>query len=201
MFFLKCFDFKRFVFGVTLFGYGVFTFAAGSPEATQTVTIPYRAFVLVINFVLFFHGLRNSGGLQNVSDDSDKQKSYQINATKTILTMVKFFLFFYSLRLMHSVYLSDNILSFSDKSQYIFYWFFMCLIPGINFSFLDTKLSYRYMYVAWTMLLLIGIPSLFLNVNSASNQFSSSGRVSTATINPIALGHYATSLFLLSIYR
>jgi hypothetical protein len=195
MFFLKCFDIRRIVFGLTLFGYGVFTFAISDPQQTQVITIPFRASVLLLNIVLFFHDmgeLRNSRHIANY-------KKQQSNLNKNIIVCTFIFLFFYSCRLIYSVYISDNILQFPDKSQYILYWFFMCLIPGINFLFLDKLVSSKYMYVAWTMLVLIGIPSLFLDVRTSSG-FSAYGRLATAAINPIALGHYATSLFLLSFY-
>jgi hypothetical protein len=195
MFFLKCFDIIRIVFGVTLFGYGVFTFAVTNPQATQAITIPYRAFVLFSNILLFFHNIKIYRNSQTINN----QGKHKNKSTKVIIICTIVFCFFYSCRLIHSVYISDNVMLFPDKFQYILYWFFMCLIPGINFLFLDKHCPYKYMYVTWVMLGLIGIFSLFLDAGSSS-QFSAFGRLATAAINPIALGHYATSLFLISFY-
>lgn len=195
MFFFKCFDIRRLVFAITLFGYGVFTFAISNPQQTQAVTIPYRASVLLFNIILFFHDIGKFRDLKNITNYKKNKSSLH----RLIILCTFVFIFFYSCRVIYNVYISDNILMFPDRSQYILYWFFMCLIPGINFLFLDKFMSGKYMYVAWIMLLLIGIPALFLDVSSSS-AFSTYGRLATAAINPIALGHYATSLFLVSFY-
>jgi O-Antigen ligase len=195
MFFLKCFDVNRLIFGVTLFGYGVFAFALTNPETTQLVTVPYRALVLISNVIMIFHRLVISKG----SASKNKNMNRRINSAKEITFLAVIFMFLYSCRVIHSVYISDGILLLSNKFQYILYWFFVCLIPAINFLFMDKILAYKYMYVTWIILLLISVPSLFLDINTSS-QFSEVGRLATAAINPIALGHYATSLFLLSFY-
>jgi hypothetical protein len=195
MFFLKCFDVKTLIFGVTLFGYGVFAFALNNPETTQIVTIPYRAFVLISNIIIIFHRLVIPKGLSS----KNKSMNKRVNSAMKITFLAVLFMFLYSCRVIYSVYFSIEILMLPDKFQYILYWFFMCLIPAINFLFMDNFFSYRYMYVTWIILLLIGGSSLFLDINTSS-QFSELGRLGTAAINPIALGHYATSLFLLSFY-
>jgi O-Antigen ligase len=195
MFFLKCFDIRRLIFAITLFGYGVFAFAISNPQQTQAITIPYRASVLLFNIILFFHDIGKFQDFKNITNHKKNKSSLH----RLIIICTFIFVFFYSCRVMYSVYISDNILMFPDKFQYILYWFFMCLIPGINFLFLDKFVSSKYMYVAWIMLLLIGIPSLFLDVGTSS-AFSTYGRLATAAINPVALGHYATSLFLISFY-
>jgi O-Antigen ligase len=195
MFFVKCFDIRRIIFSLTIFGYGLFAFAV-TDQNTQAVTIPYRVLVLVINIALF---LRDFKILNSVK----KKQAVNVspNLTKAISTLVYLFIFTYSCRLIHSVYISNNLLLFPDKFQYILYWFFIFLVPGINFLFVDTFRSDKYFYATWIVLALIGFSSLFLDVNSASNQFSSMGRLALAAVNPIMLGHYGTSLFLLSLYE
>jgi O-Antigen ligase len=194
MFFLKCFDVRTTVFGITLFGYGVFAIYVTSAESSQSITIPFRFFVLLSSIILFFHDVIIS---RNSLASINYQKQ-QYNQNKVVVICTSIFLFFYSCRLIYSLYISDEILSLADKSQYIMYWFFMCLIPGINFLFLGRYYSSKYMYVTWVTLALVIVPALFVDV-SISN-FSSQGRLATAAINPITLGHYATSLFLLSFY-
>lgn len=194
MFFLKCFNLRTIVFGVTLFGYGVFAGFVTNAESSQAITIPYRLFVLVSSIALLFNDIIVPQNLQNRINYKEQQ--YDLNKIVIICTSV--FLFFYSCRLVYSVYISNEILFLADRFQYVIYWFFMCLIPGVNFLSLGRHYSYKYIYVTWMMLVLISIPALFIDV-SASN-FSEQGRLAAAAINPIALGHYATSLFLLSFY-
>ena len=193
--FLNFFDIKRIIFGITLFGYGVFTLQISNAQETQFITIPYRAFVLLLNFVLFFHNMeefRNSKFITNYRTGKN-------SLNKFIIICTFIFLFLYSCRLVYSVYLGNEILLYSDKNQYVLYWFCMCVIPGINFLFLEKFSSIKYIYVAWISLALIIIPSLFKDIHTSS-QFSEQGRLATAAINPISLGHYATSVSLISFY-
>jgi hypothetical protein len=115
-------------------GYGAISFLVKDVATSQAITIPYRIVVLVLSlFLLLF----NFG----IVYPQKKYLAEGYNSTSAenpvrVLTFV--FLLCYSFRLIYDVFMrTDSVLFMEDRNQYIIIWFFITLIPGANFFFLD----------------------------------------------------------------
>jgi hypothetical protein len=184
------------IFAITMCGYGIISFLVSNPLLSQAVTVPYRAVILIANLFLL---LVNLGifGQQKQHLKYDKSKFIK----KPIFVITFIFLLFYSFRLVYDVLIrTDTILFMPDRSQYIVIWFFITLIPSLNFLFLDNSKTDKYLLLTWLLHLLIGVLGIFLSPENGDEFQGKSGRLAGVVLNSISLGGYGVSLAILSLY-
>jgi O-antigen ligase len=192
--FLKIFDLRIFTFAFTLWGYGIISFLASDPVTTQLVTVPYRAIVLFLNLCLIVVNL----GLVKIKARYNLSTPVKSLANKRISILLVTFIIFYSIRVLYDTTGSGS--AAENPGTFLLLWFPITLIPAINFLHIDFSKSNKYLIYSWIFLCIIGAGILLLNP-SQSEQFTSfGGRLSNLALNPIALGNYANSLTLISLY-
>jgi O-Antigen ligase len=186
------------IFGITFCGYGVISFLASSPETSQIITIPYRIVVIVLNSWLLFTNLgiftRVKNELQNINDFGQmlRQNSYFL--------VLFLFIFFYSCRVIFDVFINNYLQLERDSSNYILFWFFISLFPGLNYLFLDKNTPKEYFSITWFFHLLIAIQAVFINPVNQNELYLYSGRAANVALNPISLGNYGASLSTISFF-
>ncbi|MDB9541444.1 O-antigen ligase family protein [Anabaenopsis arnoldii] len=178
---------KILLFSIALFGYGIIASFIYDGSSSRLLTLPYRAFIFLLSILVF---------LTKINHNNHQKTS---NPGKiSLLYFVFTYIFFYSLRLVHDVVYQDI---FREPSEYLLFWFCMCLIPGITFIFLDFKHSQKYLYLSWLLLAIASILAIPLILQEqASGTFVAQGRLAREALNPISLGHQGGSLLLISLY-
>jgi O-antigen ligase len=180
------------IFGFTLCGYGVISFLVADSEKSQSVTIPYRVLVLLLNLILVLYNLK-------VIYPEKRNLSFNTLACllrKTEIISTLFFVSCYSFRVVYDVFVRTDILLWQEPQQYILFWFFITLIPSLNFLFLDDSKYEHYLIISWLFHCLIGGLAIFSSPSLSDNY---TGRLSEVALNSISLGQFGTSLFLLSM--
>jgi O-antigen ligase len=193
---------SSFVFGFTLCGYGIISFLVSDAETSRSITVPFRILVLGLNalllvfnlglFRIFFNRTRKSSSPLVINTIPSLWRSW-LNRLSLL------FVALYSYRLLNdSLTLKSWTLS-REPNEYILFWFLIALIPAFNFLFLEKNQANKYLLIAWLFHCPIVISGLLLDPTQ-SRTFQEQGRLAATALNPITLGHYGTSLTLLSIY-
>lgn len=180
-------------FCITLWGYGIIAFLVSNPSVSQTITIPYRAFVLAVNV---FFILKNLGCFNSQLKNPFYSRISWLSKNKIFLLFI-FFLILYSFRIIYETTGQSSISL--PPIQYILFWFCITLLPGLGFLYLDISKCKAYLIISWISLTIIGFNILLLNPDK-SDFFFQGGRFSAAALNPISLGQYASSLSLVSLF-
>lgn len=178
------------LFSTALFGYGIIASSINDASTSRMITIPYRLIVLIASILVILF----STNISNVNHDRKLLAGTRISSTFIIIFIIS-----YSFRLFFDT--GYNNLLIRESSEYLFYWFGICLIPGITFLFLDLKSSQKYLYLSWIFLAIASILALPLIVEGqVSKVFAEQGRLAGEALNPISLGHQSGSLLLISLY-
>jgi O-antigen ligase len=191
-------DLRFITFGLTFCGYGVISFFISSSESSQLLTIPYRAIVIVLNLCLLSVNINSSA--------SSKKKNDGINTIKSILQRKSFFLalflflFIYSYRIVFEIFIRQSNYLIQDSATYLLFWFFISLIPGLNYLFLDSNRSKQYLSMMWMSHLMIGLETILMNPSNQSEFYLANDRAANLALNPISLGHYGASLCIMSFF-
>jgi hypothetical protein len=194
--FSAIFQLNILIFAINMCGYGIISFLVSNPLLSQAITIPYRAIVLIANLLLL---LVNLGIISQQKQHLKYDKSRFFKNPMFVVTFI--FLLFYSFRLVYDVLIrTDAVLFMPDRSQYIFIWFFITLIPSLNFLFLDNSKADKYLLITWLLHLLIGVLGVFLSPENGDEFQVKSGRLAGVVLNSISLGGYGVSLAILSLY-
>lgn len=176
---------RAFIFSLILFGYGVISFLVTDASVSRMITVPYRGIILGVSSFLL--------AATFVINILKKKKIFPSKIT-LLLTV---FILIYSIRLLYEVGFHSDMLV-RDSSEYLLYWFSICLIPGLTFLDLNKDQSDNYRLFSWLFLCAISLLSLTLDSQS-SGSFGEAGRLAGQALNPISVGHYATSLVLVSL--
>jgi hypothetical protein len=193
---LSIFPFYVVNFGITLAGYGIVSFLVTDIDLSQLVTIPYRLSVLSLNLILILFNLgiiysaRRSLAINSIKDLLGKQ---------SIIALI-IFVVAYSFKMIYEIFANPNVSLYLEPSQYLIFWFSITLIPAINFLFIDHFKPESYLLITWLMHLGVGLLAIFANPSQDASFFNDQGRLAVAALNPISMGQYGGSLFLLSIY-
>ena len=190
--------FKALVFAVTLFGYSAVSFLVTDEALSRTITIPYRAIVLIFSIFIIIYESK----LLNI------RSSFKTGYVQSIRMKGRFrgiavfallcFVLFYSFALAFDVFNAKFTL-FRLSSDYLLQWFGICLLPALSLLYLEKEKS-NY-YLIFSFLLVITTCLLVLRIDfSQSILFEYQGRVAGAALNPISLGHAGVTLTLLSIH-
>jgi hypothetical protein len=190
---------RSLLFGFTLCGYGIISFVVTDPEISRKITVPYRLVILIFNLILLLYNIGMFQGLVSV------KSSHQ--STNTIIHLWKdwrikllfLFIFLYSLRLLNDILIYQDFELLLEPSQYLLFWFFIVLVPALNFLFLRQDKAKKYLFLTWLFHCPIIVMACFIDA-SQSILFQQQGRLENAALNPIALGHYGTSMTIISMY-
>jgi O-antigen ligase len=113
------------------------------------------------------------------------------------------FWFFYSIRIIFTSVSEDQIVPFMSNFEFYGFAFGACAIPSLAlFNSLQSKNwdAESIFNVAFYILLISTLASIYLSFKIGFKEDVISGRLSTNVLNPITLGHTGVSLILLSIY-
>ncbi|MEH1816448.1 MAG: O-antigen ligase family protein [Nostoc sp.] len=178
------------LFSTALFGYGIIASSINDASTSRMITIPYRSIVLIASILVILF----SRNISNVNHDRKL-----LAGTRVLSTFIIIFIFSYSFRLLFDIGYNDLLIR--ESSEYLLYWFGVCLVPGITFLFLDLKSSKKYLYLSWIFLVIASILALPLIVQGqVSKVFAEQGRLAGEALNPISLGHQGGSLLLITLY-
>lgn len=178
------------LFSTALFGYGIIASSINDASTSRMITIPYRLVVLIVSILVILFSIN----ISNINHDRKLLAGTRISSTFIIIFIIS-----YSFRLFFDT--GYNNILIRESSEYLLYWFGICLIPGITFLFLDLKSSQKYLYLSWIFLAIASILALPLIVEGqVSKVFTEQGRLAGEALNPISLGHQSASLLLISLY-
>jgi hypothetical protein len=187
------------IFALTFCGYGVISFFISSSESSQLLTIPYRAAIIFLNSCLL---LVNIGIFTSKTKKKDGINSIEsIFQRKSFFLILFLFVFIYSCRIVFDTLVRQDEYLALESSAYLLFWFFISLIPGLNYLFLDSKNPRQYLLVIWIFHLMIAIEAIMMNPSSQSEFFLANDRASNMALNPISLGHYGASLCIMSFFN
>jgi O-antigen ligase len=193
---LKIFDGDVVLFGITFCGYGLISFLVTDVESSQGITIPYRGMALLLNLFFLLKHLK----IIRFGQLAKTKNTITALSKKAIIWPLLILIAAYSFRVIYTVITyTPSLMLVQPPSTYIQFWFLISLLPGLNFLFLDRAKSEQYLFIIWLLHAIIGVSILFLNPDNDSI-FAGSGRLSGAALNPISLGHYATSLAITSVF-
>lgn len=195
---------KFFSFPFILYGYGLVAIFVTDSSISYTFSAPYRVVVLLICFILitpiFLQQVNNGSVKINSRHKSNNKPAKRIpKKSLKLLLLIKVFIFIYSLRLVHDVFIIKLV--YGDYFYYLSFWFFISLIPCSIFLNIDWKkpskyLSYTKIFLNFFLLLLFFQFSILMT----SNFSLGAGRLGGEAINPITLGIYCGSVILVSAY-
>jgi O-antigen ligase len=184
------------LFGAALFGYGLVGILIDDPISSQLLTIPYRILVLLLSMFVILSSLLNLSHLNSRNLDFLRHKL--INQLPVYTIAIFAFVLIYSFRMIYELIYNQNLVL--EKSQYSLYWFLISLLTGISFLFFDTNAPKKYLYFSWAVLLFVVASSFFKSSQLESSSFGEQNRLGSEGLNPISLGHYASSLIIISMY-
>lgn len=164
-------------------GYSFFTTmflpVGGDVEnVSQFITIPYRAFILLISLILILLNIRNKIKLDG--------------STKLLL----FFWLIYMIRIYFDLELRDNY--FTDASKFLYYTFtlFVCFIPLLSLLLTTRHINFHKVAVYSLVLLIISM-ILPILTNTVVDEARVGGNVA---LNPISYGEVGAKSIIFSLY-
>jgi O-antigen ligase len=181
---------KLLLFPIAVFGYGIISSFASEFD-TRFITVPYRIIVISLSILILISEIYYGNRQKNLTSNN-----------LTLLSIIMLFLFIicYSTRIIYDFGYNPDLVK--DRNEYLLFWFFVCLIPALNFLFLESKDSKKYLYLCLLFLVIASvtvIPQILQN--SFSKVFIAQGRLSTDALNPISLGHQSASLIIIIVYN
>ncbi len=200
---------KALLFAFIAFGFAPITFLVSDASLSRSVTIVYRATVVIFCIVEFILDLQSKStkntGLTKFRQEKDRlidrgQTPSYDNNTSTAKIGLFIFISIYSLRLLHDVINdSTNQLLTKEPQEYLLMWFLVSLIPAFYFMRIHSQSDLRLcLYTSYLALVIASI--LSISVQSSSTLFQVQGRLASEVINPVSVGHIGTSLASLSIF-
>jgi len=179
---------KLLFFPIALLGYGIISTFVSEDESSPSrlITVPYRLVVLLYSIFLL---------ILNINDKNERRNLPSNNLKLSPISLLFLFIILYSIRLIYD--LGYNSYLVRDTNEYLFFWFGICLVPGISFLFLKSENAKKYLYLSWLFLAISSVLVLPLLSQNSLIQ----GRLSGAALNPISLGHQSASLILIAIYN
>jgi len=174
------------LYGLTIAGYPLISSLPIilQTEETRVVSIPYRAFILVLSIIIIF---------SYITGEKRRYKGI------FLLPLFVFWLF-YILRLLSDTLLFPIYLG-GEVSTYYLFIFGVCLIPMLAFLVKVDDHTLKRMFNTTVLIITIAcISTLYLSWIGAiagENESFEIGRMYSETLNPIALGHIGASLTIL----
>lgn len=159
----------------------------GTEEGTAVsrfVTVPYRAFALVISLLVLF---------QNRKSKAKVNPPLKLYFAFWVLLII---------RIVYDLYMRTDIrVSAGHAREVIIYVFLVCLIPAISvyksLSVIDFNKAFKYIFFGYVIL----VPVFYMNNPMLFSTDSTGYRLSgNIAMNTITFGHYGVTLAILAFY-